>query len=185
MNNISFQGKTSLIFDNAIYDRVIMNKGNNHITNLNLRPEANCRIFNGKYSVIDLNYTPNVSVLLLKEKGGIFFHKASEKIIDILEAITKMKKNTEEKLTAWIIGGQNNAKTVRDVNALAEVLCDRSDIDTSIIAGNKDIVPNITIHPLYNNLEMGFSMPIKTTKLSKDLEDYFDIVELNNTSVGS
>lgn len=183
MNNISFQGKTNLIFDNTIYDKALAKRVNNGITYLNLRPKQNCKIFNGRYTALDLNETPEVAVLLIKEKGGIFFHNAKTKIMDILDCIDKMKASTKENLTAWIIGGKNNSQTTRDITSLAEVLCDRADIDTSIIAGKKQkLVPNITIHPTCEKLDISFSLPDKT-KLSTDLENYFDIVELNNTAI--
>lgn len=185
MNNISFQGRTNLIFDNKIYDRAIAKLYNHRTTYLNHRPTDNCRIFRGKYSALDVNETQDVGVLLLgNKKDGIFFHNASEKILDILENIKKMQKNATENLTAWIIGGKNNSQTTQEVNKLAEILCDRPDIDTSIIAGKKQrLVPNITFYPAASKFDMSFSMPISRTQISKDLENYYEIVELNNAVI--
>lgn len=184
MNNISFQGKTNLVFNNQTYDRALAKRVNNGITYLNLRPTQNCRVFNGRFSVLDLNETPEISVLLLKERGGVFFHNAQIKITEIVNTIENMQKTAKENLTAWIIGGKNDSKTIKDVNSLAEILCDRTDIDTSIIAGKKQtIVPNLTIHPTVGKLDLSFSMPNANTKLDTNLENYFDIVELNNTTI--
>lgn len=185
MNNISFQGRTNLIFDNKIYDRAIAKRHNYASIDLNRRPTDNCRIFRSKYSALDVNETQDVGVLLLGDKkDGIFFQNASEKILDILDSIKEMQKNATENLTAWIIGGKNNSQTTQEVNTLAEILCDRADIDASIIAGKKQqLVPNMTFHPVAGKLDMSFSMPLAKTQISKDLENYYEIVELNNTTI--
>lgn len=184
MNNVSFQGKTNLVFNNYAYEKALAKRADNGITYLNLRPTQNCNVYNGRESALDLNETPGISVLLLKDKGGIFFHNAQNKIMEIVSTIENMQKTAKENLTAWIIGGKNDSQTVINVNSLAEVLCDRTDIDTSIIAGKKQtLVPNLTIHPTVGKLDLSFSMPNANTKLDTNLENYFDIVELNNTTI--
>ena len=114
--------------------------------------------------------------LTIHYKGGVFFHDAESKISEIFEYIEKLQTTAKDKLTAWIIGGQGGEQTTRKVNTIAEVLCDRPDIDTSIIAGQKSIAPNLTIYPTTEKLDITIGLPKKD-----DLENYFDIVELNNT----
>ena len=110
-----------------------------------------------------------------------------EKIADdICRKIEDLQKNTTEKLTAWIIGGSNykedNGKTIKAVNELGEVLCDRTDIDTSILAGPRfKTADGIGIQGNVGEtniiLTKGKNTDVTTPE---DLEDFFDIVELNN-----
>lgn len=185
MNNISFQGKTNLLFDNAIYNVVTTRHRPGAFTNLNLSAGSNYKIRNARFIAYDPNEVCDTAVLIRNERFGMFFHNAQEKILEILDCISMLKENAKENLTAWIIGGQKGIKTTKDVNVLAEVLCDRPDIDTSIIAGQRLIAPNITIHPTIEKFELsiGAAAPKAGENVERNLENYFDIVELNNTIV--
>lgn len=176
MNNISFQGKTNVIFNDSLYEQVINRQTRGGVTNLNLSVSKNYKIHNARRTTYNPNEVAEPGVLLLNEKGGMFFHDAESKIYEIFDLIEHLKNTAKNKLTAWIIGGYSNEQTIRKVNALAEVLCDRTDIDTSIIAGQKSIAPNLTIYPTTEKLDITIGLPKKD-----DLENYFDIVELNNT----
>ncbi len=176
MNNISFQGKTNVIFNDSLYEQVINRQTRGGVTNLNLSISKNYKIHNARRTAYNPNESTEPAVLILNEKGGVFFHDAESKISEIFEYIQKLQTTAKDKLTAWIIGGQGGEQTTRKVNTIAEVLCDRPDIDTSIIAGQKSIAPNLTIYPTTEKLDITIGLPKKD-----DLENYFDIVELNNT----
>jgi hypothetical protein len=181
MNNISFQGTTHIKYDKT-FDRLLTRQTRGAYTNFNLSIGNNYKVHNGRFCTYDPNESPDVSVLLLNEKGGTFFHNAESKISEICKHIDELKKNTKEKLTAWIIGGYSGPNTTTRVNKISNVLCDRDDIDTSIIAGVKPLAPSMTFHQTTGRLDMTVNKPIKGN-LEDSFENYFDIVELNNTKV--
>lgn len=184
MNNISFQGRTNITFDKSLYNQLINNSKRQRYTNLNICKSNICNINNCKNITYDPNEKLHPGVLLIHEKGGKFFHDAQNQIDEIIDCIKDFQMIAKRNLTAWIIGGIRNEKTTRDVNKLAEILCDRTDIDTSIIAGQKTIAPNITIYSRLDELQLniGSPAPKKSENVENYLEKYFDIVELNNTS---
>ena len=69
----------------------------------------------------------------------------------------------------------DNGKTISAVNKFAEVLCDKPDIDTSILAGMEKAREDIVIHTRKGITELTFAK-----KPDADLENHFNIVELNN-----
>lgn len=180
MNNISFQGRTNITFNDKIYDKVMSKQTRSSFTNLNLSLGKNTKLHNARTITYDPNDAVTPAVLLINEKGGVFFHNAQDKIMKILEQIEVLKSDAKEKLTAWIIGGYNNDKTAKSVNTLAEVLCDRPDIDTSILAGQKSAVPNLTFHATTEKLDM--TIGLHPNAVEQDLDDFFSIIELNNTN---
>ena len=67
--------------------------------------------------------------------------KIQQTIDEIAGKVEELKSAAKGKLTAWIIGGEsvknpNGEKTVEAVNKVADIICDRPDIDTSILAGS-------------------------------------------------
>lgn len=180
-NNISFQGKTNLIISNARFNK------NFEISKLGYHSNScgNTRFSQGNYYNVPTQNN-EILVFLKNSKKGIMRKFIPEQNIEEIllkfeDEIDKLKKfNPKEKLTAFIFGGKaNDSKTIDSVNQVADVLCDRADIDASILAGNKSNVENIGMCG-----RIGFTnvfMPeIKGVKCEEDLEKYFDIVELNN-----
>lgn len=184
MNNVSFQGKTQVIFNNLIYEKATTRHSVGAFTDLDKCMSDTCKLRNTRWIACNPNELAGTGVVLFNEKGGMFFRNAQNKMNEILECIDKFKTNAKNKLTAWIIGGQRGESTERTVTNLAEILCDRPDIDTSIIAGQKSISPNITFHPISDKLELNIGMSAKNQdELENALTKYYDIVELNNTSI--
>jgi len=181
MNNISFQGRTNISFNDKTYEEIIAKLPRANFTNLNLSLGKTTKIHNAKTIIYDPNEAATPAVLLINEKDGIFFHNAQDKIRKILEKIEILKSNAKDKLTAWIIGGYNNNTTYKSVDTLAEVLCDRPDIDTSILAAQKSACPNLTFYHTTKKLDMTIGMHPNT--VGQDLEDIFNIIELNNTNI--
>lgn len=183
MNNISFQGKSSIIFDNKIYDSLTTKSYNRIFTNLSTPLDKNYKLTNGRFALFNPNQANNIGVLLFDGNEGKFFTNAESKILEILEHVEKMQATAKEKLTAWILGGRSNEQTIKKVNVLAEVLCDRPDMDTSILAGVRNDSPNLTLHPLKDNFNVSIDMPKINNSAEEELQKYFDIVELNNFDV--
>lgn len=180
MNNVSFQGRTNILFSPDAYDKVsrVTNATYRHLT-----PGNKCNLTNGKVytSSVDVE---NLMVIVRNEETGFLKHvpvadKVQKFIDDIALRIEDLKSNAKEKLTAWIIGGNDyaydNGKTILTVNKLAEVVCDKPDIDASILSGMQKAREDIVIHTRKGITELTFAK-----KPSTDLENHFNIVELNN-----
>lgn len=196
MNNISFQGRSTLVLNPKAYDkaRELTSGAYRH-----LRMDNNCRLINGKIYTSKAD-AQNLAVIVRNEKDGILkFVPTKGEIQQVLDEISKkvdtLKAASKGKLTAWIIGGEaikspNGGKTVDTVNKIADIICDRPDIDTSILAGSLKGEEKIVLHTRTNLLEIILDKFVngKTPKSKldeKDLSKYFDIVELNNTDVSA
>lgn len=196
MNNISFQGRSTLVLNPKAYDkaRELTSGAYRH-----LRMDNNCRLINGKIYTSKAD-AQNLAVIVRNEKDGILkFVPTKGEIQQVLDEISKkvdtLKAASKGKLTAWIIGGEaikspNGGKTVDAVNKIADIICDRPDIDTSILAGSLKGEEKIVLHTRTNLLEIILDKFVngKTPKSKldeKDLSKYFDIVELNNTDVSA
>ena len=180
MNNVSFQGRTNVILSPDAFDKV------SHVTNATYRHLTSgnkCSLTNGKIFTTSVE-ADNLLVLVRNENTGFLKHvpineKIQRFIDDIALRVEDLKSTANEKLTAWIIGGNDytmdNGKTISAVNKFAEVLCDKPDIDTSILAGMEKAREDIVIHTRKGITELTFAK-----KPDADLENHFNIVELNN-----
>lgn len=188
MNEISFQGKTTLLFKpidldslpKSVYrDLTIGNK---------------YRLENWKKFSANAN-TNSLAVILRNEKDGVLKYVSTisntEKILDeITAAIKHLQKSAKDNLTAWIIGGhsiskgESGANTVKTLNKVADTIEKNDNIDLSILAGSKEGVDNLFIHTLSNNMELTLDKNINTKNpLNEELEKHFDIVELSNVNL--
>jgi hypothetical protein len=194
MNNINFQGRSNLILNPDAYDkaRVATSNAYRHLSSKN-----NCKLTNGKVFTSKAD-AQNLAVIVRNEKDGIIKHVPVngriQKVIDeIAQKVDELKAMSKGKLTAWIIGGENiesgnGGKTIEAVNKIADVICDRPDIDASILAGSKTGEDKIILHTLNDKLEITLDKFVKLNPETKkpaitDLEEFFDIVELNNTDI--
>lgn len=192
MNNISFQGHSTLISDRKIYDnaRQITTGAYRH-----LNPHNKCKLTNGKVFTTNTD-AKSIAVIIRNEKDGIIKHipvsaEVGKYIDEISAKIELLKTKAKGKLTAWIIGGSKidsagGDETIKTVNKIANVICDKPDIDTSIIVGSKTGNDNIVIHTLNGELELGLEKTPANFRKSapeESFEDLFDIVEFNNTDV--
>lgn len=183
MNNISFQGHSSLIINPKAYDKARITTSNAY---RHLTASSNCKLTNGKVFTSKAD-AQHIAVIVRNEKDGIIkfvpVKGRIQKLIDeIAQKVNELKEMAKENLTAWIIGGENiespnGAKTIETLNKIADIICDRPDIDASILAGSKTGEDRIVLHTLNNKLELTLD---KKTNKTPNLEDYFDIVELNN-----
>ncbi len=192
MNNISFQGRTNLIFDTRAYDHA---KEVTSGTYRHLKANNKCNLTNGKIYTSKAD-AKHLAVIVRSEKDGMIKlvpvnGKIQIFIDEIAKKVDELKKLSKNKLTAWIIGGENidspnGEKTIEAVNKVADVICDRPDIDTSILAGSRTGEDKIVLHTKNNNLEIILDKDINPQNQKAfvdDIEEYFDIVELNNTDL--
>ncbi len=194
MDNISFQGHSFLVLNPKAYDkaREITSGAYRHLGLGN-----NCKLTNGKVFTSEAG-AQNLAVIVRNEKDGILkFVPINGKIQHVLDEISKkveeLQTMAKGKLTAWIIGGEaiksvNGERTINAVNKLAEIICDRPDIDTSILAGSLKGEEKIVLHTKNNFLEIVLDKFVnpKACQNKPDeayLSRYFDIVELNNTDI--
>lgn len=193
-NNISFQGHSTLILSPKLYEEA---SNVSKQTYRKLYTNNKCNLTNGK--VFDTYADAgNIAVIVRNEKKGIVKHVPingnCEKLIEhILDVVDYLKKTAKGKLTAWIIGGDrvngvNGGDTVKTLDKIANAICDRTDIDTSILVGSKSGEDKFFIHTLSGELEVGLDKNPRAIRQSRlpveeKLENYFDIVELNNTNV--
>lgn len=189
MSDISFQGKSNLFISENLYNHFVQRSVKSKRV---IKSSGATNISAGVHK--PFLATPDcddILVIVRNEREG-FMKKFPvlaqiEKITDdICYKIEQLQATTKEKLTAWIIGGNNykqdNGKTIKTVNEIGEILCDRPDIDTSILAGPKNRNA-ISIGIQGNVGETNIILPNSKNsaiKSTEDLEDLFDIVELNN-----
>ena len=188
MSKISFQGRSNLFISGEIYDQFVQKSQNTRRVITKTRVDNTLSI---NKPFLTLPEPDDIIVIIRNERNG-FMKKFPvltkiEKIADdICRQIDELQKNAKEKLTAWIIGGSNyrqdNGKTIKAVNELGEVLCDRPDIDTSILAGPRfKTADGIGIQGNVGETTIVLTKGKNTDiKSPEDLEDFFDIVELNN-----
>ena len=181
--NISFQGHTYLELNPHKFSNVISDINR---CSRNLGIDNKCNLSNGKLFAATPDIL-NYAVIVRNHKNGFLKYvplkeNLSSVIDEIALKVDKLRESSKDKLTAWIIGGDRidgklGEKSVNTLNKIADVLCDKPDIDASILAGTKNR-ENIVIHTLNNVLEMTLEKPKKSS-----LEDMFDIVEINNTEI--
>ena len=188
MSNVSFQGRSNLFISGEIYDQFVQKSQNTRRVITKTRVDNTLSI-NKPFLTLP---EPDDIIVIIRNRRNGFMKKFPvltkiEKIADdICRQIDELQKNAKEKLTAWIIGGSNyrqdNGKTIKAVNELGEVLCDRPDIDTSILAGPRfKTADGIGIQGNVGETTIVLTKGKNTDiKSPEDLEDFFDIVELNN-----
>ena len=194
MNNVSFQGHSTLVISQKSY-----NKAEELATRAGRRiiSSSKCRLSNGKVFTVNPD-AGNIAVLVRNDNDGFLkkvpVNKNPESIIgEIANAVEALKAKAKGKLTAWIIGGDNvnginGDKTIKTLGSIADELCDRPDIDTSILVGSKSGDDKVFLHTFTNELEVGLNKDTKAIKNSRlpdeeKMENYFDIVELNNADL--
>lgn len=191
MNNISFQGKTTLCISPNAYRRVT-EKARSTYSELNKK--SNCMLRSNKTFLIDTD--PEALTVIVKNNDNGFLKYLPVKK-DITEIINKIEskilvlkeKKQQEPLTAWIVGGTKldsplGQKVSETLNKIAKLICDRHDIDTSILVGSKTGEEKFIIHNGKTKLKLDIDKKINSpNNLEPELENMFDIVELNNTKL--
>ena len=184
MQNISFQGRSNLVFSNSRFNDLAQ-----RVTTERRKCSFATNQFLTKRTFgVDMETMPVIVFVRGDNEGVIQRYAPSRKIDELLyeleEKVNQLKASTQEKLTAWIIGGKpNDAKTTITTNRIAEVICDRPDIDTSILVGDRiNTTERIYIRGNSQGTEIIFP-ELKGIKSADDVEDIFDITEFNNTQI--
>ena len=193
MNNISFQGK-SIIYPNPQRFKEIVN--NTEVQRRTIKSTAKTNVIN-KWKAYQVELSPeNLVVVLNSEKGGCVTHiptnNRNENILsELCDKIDEFTKKAKNNITAWIIGGDsvngaNGTKTIETLDDIADIVCDKPNIDASILVGAKKGQENCALYTRNNEIELTFDKPIKLDKNAspeENLEQIFDITELNNTEL--
>lgn len=194
MNNISFQGHSTLILSPKLYEEA---SDVSKQAYRKLSSNTKCRLTNGKVFTLEADAS-KLAVVLRNEKDGCIKYvptkgKVDRIISDIAGTIEDLKHKAQGKLTAWVIGGdaiesQNGNQTIKTLDKIAGVVCDRPDVDTSILVGSKMGEDRIFLHTTLGKLELGLDKNPKQIKhlnssAEEKMENYFDIVELNNSDM--
>ena len=187
MSNVSFQGHTNLVYNPKIYNEAFQRT---------VRKSRDLKPFNQyclrpNYEYTSSSVDNNMIVIVRNEKKGFLKfvpitgdnEGVIKEIADRVDNFVKLAKEGCENMTAWIIGGEpvnskNGTSMIKTLNKIADVLCDRPNIDTSILAGGKKAQENLVIYPRSHNIEL-----VLEKEKGTNLEDVFDIVELNNTDI--
>lgn len=193
MNNISFQGKTTLYANPQKFNEIVKKEWVQHRT---IRSTSATNVIN-KWKAYQLELSPDkLLVVLDSENGGCVTHvpikKHDEEILsNLCDKLDEFSKKAKSKLTAWIIGGDSiekpsGTKTIETLDDIADIVCDKPNIDTSILVGAKKGQENCTIYTRNNDMEIVLDKPItpdKNVTAEENLEQLFDITELNNTEL--
>ena len=190
MDGISFQGKTLFAINPKAYETLVINPAKKAC--LKLGKENNCRFSRYKTSVFDT--TAEDLLVIVKNKDDGFFKYVPirgsnqsnlEYISEQLELLTN--GDIKEPLTAWILGGTKlesplGSHVITTLNKIADRLCDRPDIDTSILVGSKLGSEKFVFRPSAGQLRIDMEKNIApNASIIDELYKAFDIVELNNT----
>lgn len=187
INNISFQGRSIIEFNPEKYKQ-LASKNYTKCTRT-LKSTSKNSLTNWLSYSANLDASNLIVMVRDQNKGFVKFVPTQNPNTKIIEEIAiqteELLKKAKTKLTAWIIGGDNikganGTKTLETLDNIANEICDRPDIDTSILVGIQKAQENIVVHPLEDLLKISIERPKNT-----NLEDVFDIVELNNTTISS
>ncbi len=191
MNNISFQGRTELCLSPTAFRKVERTVRN---TSKIINQDSNCRLFNS--TTCALTTVPDyLTVIMKNEKDGFLkFVPLQDDIenilLDISKCVSQLKKSAKkDNLTAWILGGtriegQQGNKIVNTLNQVADIICDRPDIETSILVGSNTGEETYVIRSGVNQLKLALEKKMNpNNKVLQELENSFDVVELNNTEL--
>jgi len=187
MDKISFQGKSQLLFSQKIYNTCCEKTERvfKHVNKEVVRQVPRFSLYTAETS------SDNLILYMGNEKSGLLTTvSTTEKNPEIMENLeiqaSNLLKKAKEKLTVWIIGGDpirsnNGTNMVRTVNEVADILCDKPNIDASILAGGKDKVNKVAFKLSGGKLNVVVGNNIKADDVcEEELLRHYDIVELNN-----
>lgn len=192
MNNISFQGKTDFIVSPNAYNRVAAKTRQTYKNFLKIH---NSKLYNNQVCTIKTD-PENITVIMRNEKDSFFKYvpineEGQQNILEELAVSAEKLENSakKDKVTAWIVGGtkidgKHGNKVVETLNRIAELICDKANIDTSILVGSKTGEEMFVLRPQVKQLRFALDKKINPkNSLNTELENIFDVVELNNTSL--
>lgn len=186
MDNISFQGRSQLIFSPKIYKACTLKTEHayKHLVS-GTKPMNSVNLLTAEAT------SDNVILYMGNEKSGmVSVIPTTEEHPDLLNVLDtnarNLLKKAKDKLTVWIIGGEkasskNGDDMIRTVNEIAGVVCDKPNIDASILAGGNGEINSVAFKRTADGLNVVVGNNIKINGLSEsELSRHYDIAELNN-----
>lgn len=187
MDKISFQGQSQLLFSPKIYNMCCekTERVYKHISHETTRQVPRFSIYTAETS------SDNLILYMGNEKNGLLTtistKDTNSELLENLEIQARnLLKKAKENLTVWIIGGEpikskNGSNMIRTVNEIADVLCDKPNIDASILSGGKDKVNKVAFKLAGGKLNVVVGNNVKADSIcEEELAKHYDIVELNN-----
>ena len=191
MDKISFQGLTNFSVSPTAYKKV---EKTTRKAYTNLQRGSNCRLWKNK--ICALKTDPKYLTVIVKNETDGFYRYVPLKgnienlMIDIAKEIDTLKKNAQQNpLTAWVVGGTKlespqGLKVVETLNKVADVVCDKPGIDSSILVGSHTGEEVFVLRPGVTQLKMSLDKNINPNgDVQTELEKMFDIVDLSNTKL--
>lgn len=191
MNNISFGGKTDFIVSPNAYKKVA---NSTRIACTNLHIGHDCKL--NKHKLCTIKTDPeNITVIMKSKHDGFFKYvpigETAQKVINDISAKMEKLQNSDkgESLTAWILGGtkiegKHGSKVIQTLNKIADLICDKPNIDTSILVGSKTGEEMFVVRANVNKFRVALDKKINPkNSIDTELEKIFDIVELNNAKL--
>ena len=182
MTDISFQGVTNFCISPTAYQKVEESARKAYT---NVHKECDCMLSHHRMCSLTTN-PEHLTVIVKNGNNGFFkyvpFKENIENVLDeISRRVEELRKTAgEEPLTAWIVGGTSiykpNNKIVDTLNKIAERICDRPDIDTSILVGSSTGEEKFIIRPGVKQLKLALDKRINpNNNLESELENIFDV----------
>ena len=190
IDNINFTGRTDFFISptaNQKVERTVKQAYRDIVKG------DNCRLYSGR--TCSLHTDPDcLTVIVKNDRDGFFrympLNSDEETFYELENELEKLQlPDLKHKITAWIVGGtkiegKQGTKLLNILNNLVDLLCDRQDIDTSILVGSRTGEEIFVIHPRIKNTRLILDKKINpNNNLETELENMFDVVELNNTTL--
>ncbi len=191
MDNISFKGLTNFSISPTAFRKV---EDITRAKYTNLHRGTNCRLTKNKVCTLETD-PQNLTLIVRNQKDGFykyipFIDNLDNVIADITKGIEQLKKTAaDEPLTAWLVGGtkldgRQGNRVADTFNKIADVVCDRPDMDTSILVGSHTGEEMFTLHLKPEQLNMSLDKTVNQgNSVQAELENIFDIVDLKNTNL--
>ena len=192
MNDISFQGPTNFSISPTAYNKV---QDTTRKAYTNLKKQHN-RSLSG-HVTCTLDTDPDFLTVIVNNdnrKGLFRYIPLKPDIQDHIDDLSNQVKNLQKTskgntLTAWILGGmklegEKGDMVSRVLKQIADLICDKPNIDTSILVGSSSGEEKYILKTGFPDLRLALDKKINPkNSLESELNEIFDIVELNNTEV--
>ena len=187
MDKISFQGLTHFAIDANKYKKLrVAAESSCH----RIRKDSKAKVHKNQYWNLETS-PKNITVLGKNNFEGFQIHipiknNIEKYLLELTKKVEKLKSSAKgESLTMWLIGGTKirsagGDTTVKTLNKIADITCDKPDIDASILVGSHTGEEKFIVHPVKNILNLIYNKNVKSKNTEAELRNIFDIVELNN-----
>ena len=193
MNNISFQGATNFTISPTAYRKV---EETTRKAYTNLTKTSKCQLDGHKVCALDTDPEYLTVIVRHENNKGLFRYipiKSNVQMFieDLAAQVEALKDSAKGKtLTAWIVGGtrfynkEKNILATKVLDEIADVICGKPNIDTSILVGSKTGEEKFIMRAGKSDFKLALDKKVNPDNdLESELGKIFDIVELNNTEL--